>query len=153
MALVRKFLQRRSKAEAAAARQRRAEHLGAAIGEGAREPAGDFVATEQRTDERIGIRCVLIGAELSFPGAVANRIGADGPKIRATPNQNSVTKNEHAIIAALHAVEHVDMYGIEPILHRKTAALLAETVQPTETSVENHGTPERAGIGRAQGAN
>ena len=141
-AFVRKFLQRRTEAQAAAARQRRAEHLGATIGKCARESAGDFMATEQRTDERIGIGCVLIGAELPLPGAVADRISPDGPEIRAAPNQDAVSENEHAVITALHAVEHVDVDGIEPILHRKTAALPAGTVQPMGTSVENRKRPK-----------
>lgn len=99
------------------------------------------MATEQRADERIGIGRMLIGGELSFPGAVANRIGADRPEIRASPNQHSVTENEHAVIAALHAVEHVDVDGIEPILHHKTAALPAGTLQLMGISVENRGKP------------
>jgi hypothetical protein len=134
--LTRQLFQGRTKAKAPIARQCRPEHLGAIVRKRTGETAGHFVTAEQGTDERIGISRVLIGTELAFPRTIAKRIGADGPEIGTTSDQDAVTKDEHAVIAAFHAVEHVNVDGVEPVLHRQTAAP-GQTIQSMPASVED----------------
>src|ERR1700761_1181281 len=105
------------KAEAARTNQRGAEHLGAIVGEFAGEAATDLLAAEQRADEGIVERRVLVGDEFAFPGSVTDTVAADRPEVRTAPQQFTVPQDENAAVAASHAVEHVDVDGVKPVPH------------------------------------
>src|SRR5580692_1788253 len=114
---IREPSERRAKAQAAGTYQRGAEHLGAVLVKRSRKPACDFLPAEQRAQERVGKWCVLVGGELALPGSVADAVGADRPEIRAAADELAVAQHDDATVAALHAVEHMNVNGIEPILH------------------------------------
>jgi hypothetical protein len=44
-------------------------------------------------------------------------VGADRPEVRTAADQHAIPEDEYAAVAALYAVEHMDVNGIKPILH------------------------------------
>ena len=66
----------------------------------------------------IGKGRVLVGGELPLPDAVPEGVGTDRPEIGAAAEENAVPEDKNPAVAALHAVEHLDVDGIEPVLRR-----------------------------------
>jgi hypothetical protein len=62
------------------------------------------------------------------------RVDAARPEIRPAAEQNAVTQDQHAAVAPLQAVEHVEVDGIKPVLHVASAA--GATIAPATESVE-----------------
>ena len=62
---------------------------------------------------------MLICAQVTLPSPVTDGVGAGRPEIGATPDKHAVSENEYATVAALNAVEHVDVNRVKPILHRQ----------------------------------
>jgi hypothetical protein len=60
---------------------------------------------------------MLVCSQVTLPGPVADNVGAGRPEIGSTPDEHTVSENEYATVAALNAVEHVDVYRVKPILH------------------------------------
>src|SRR5215472_7816453 len=83
-------LQRGVKAQAAAAGQRRAIHLGLLIGVGSRKAAVDLPVPKHWLNGGIGELGVLAGGKLSLPGSILGRVGADRPEIWTAADQMSV---------------------------------------------------------------
>ena len=92
--------------------------------ESERLPEAIFTPSTKATtghDENISFDDAVsrIGGELALPGSLADGVGADRPEIRAAADELAVAKHDDATVAALHAVEHVDVNGIQPVLHRR----------------------------------
>ena len=60
---------------------------------------------------------MLVGAQLALPGPVAAGVRAGRPEIGTAAEKPAVAQDQHAAVAALHAVEHMHVNGIKPIFH------------------------------------
>src|SRR5579872_1733607 len=78
---------------------------------------------------------MLVGDEFALPGALSSApspdaVAADRPEVRAAPDQLAIPQNEHAAVAALHAVEHVDVDGVKPVPHGSDRRSLPRSLHP-----------------------
>src|ERR1700709_2222969 len=99
-----KPLQGGVEAEAALTDQSRAECLRRVVGKGPGKAAGNRLTRKQRTNEPVGKTGLLVGAQLSLPGAVTDSLGADRPEVRAAAEQHAVAQDQDTAVAALHPV-------------------------------------------------
>src|SRR5450756_754083 len=65
---------------------------------------------------------MLVGDELPLPGPVADGVGADRPEIGSAADQHAIAEDHYPAVAALHAIEHIGVDRIEPVLHDCNAA-------------------------------
>src|SRR5882757_8908567 len=111
-------------AQTARSDQRRAECVGAALlAEGARKAAVDLLPAGQRPDEWILKRRVQIGAEMSLPGPLPDRVGADRPEMRTAADQKAIAQDQNAAVTAPHAIRHVHVKRVESVFHRSRGPL------------------------------
>jgi hypothetical protein len=82
---IREPFQCRPKTQAAGSHQCGAEHFSLVAGERPRKSAGDFAPAEQRANERIGKRRVLIGAQVTLPRSARDGVAAGRPEIGPAP--------------------------------------------------------------------
>jgi hypothetical protein len=78
---------------------------------------------------------MLVGAQLALPGAVAAGVGAGRPEIRAAAEERAVAQDQHAAVAALHAVEHVHVNGIKSVLHGLRISPATRGVEPGASTI------------------
>src|SRR6202012_2699012 len=86
-------------------------------GKGPGKTAGDFLAAAERADEGVGELRVLVGAQLAFPGAVADGVGAGRPGIGAAAEKLAGAQDQNAAVAAPDPVEHMCVDRIKAVLH------------------------------------
>jgi hypothetical protein len=63
------------------------EHLSPVAGERPRKPAGDFPSDEERANEGISKRRMLVRPSVTLPGPITDGVGAGRPEVGATPDK------------------------------------------------------------------
>ena len=94
---------------------------------------------------------MLVGAQFAFPGAVAAGVGADRPEMGAAAEKAAVAQDQNAAVAPSHAVEHMHVDGIKPVLHGpkdiagggRCRASRGVSCEPTHETVLKHNNGRR----------
>ena len=91
-------------------------------------------AAKYRARRAVVVRGVLVGHQISLPSAFPEGVRAHRPEIRIAAENHAVAKDDNAAGPSLDAVAHLDVHGVEPVLHfgaaRKSTVISENPVTP-----------------------